>query len=159
MPFTATMVMIVEQFGFAITPWCRSASSGLISGTTSGTSSSMRNADELSTNTAPASTIAGRNARAAPAPTAPSTMSIPLNDSAVASSIGSVSPAKYTRLPTLRALASAFTCETGNRRSAKIFSISCPTAPVAPSTATLYSFIIFLPPARSRRRTRPAKRI
>lgn len=40
--FTAVTVMIVEQFALAMMPWCSFTSSGLTSGMTSGTSSSMR---------------------------------------------------------------------------------------------------------------------
>ena len=45
--------MIVEQFGLATIPWCFVAASPLISGTTSGTRSSMRQALVLSMTTAP----------------------------------------------------------------------------------------------------------
>ena len=50
--------MMAEQFGFAMMPWCVKIASRLISGTTSGTAGSMRNADELSTITVPAATAA-----------------------------------------------------------------------------------------------------
>ena len=51
---SATTIMIVVQLGLAITPRGRTkASSALHSGTTRGTSSSMRKADELSIITAP----------------------------------------------------------------------------------------------------------
>src|SRR5690606_11736519 len=53
--------MIVEQLGFAMMPLCCSIVWALISGTTSGTDSSMRNADELSTTTAPCRTAIGPN--------------------------------------------------------------------------------------------------
>src|SRR6185437_5348061 len=45
--------MIVEQLGLAMIPLCCLTASGLISGTTSGTPASIRNAEELSTTTAP----------------------------------------------------------------------------------------------------------
>ena len=44
---------MVEQLGFAITPWCPRTASGLTSGTTSGTRGSRRQALVLSTTTAP----------------------------------------------------------------------------------------------------------
>src|SRR5688572_32766964 len=53
--------MIAEQFGLAMMPLCVRIVSALISGTTSGTPASMRNADELSTTTVPALTAAGAN--------------------------------------------------------------------------------------------------
>ena len=55
-------MMAVVQFGFAMIPWCLNASSGLISGITSGTVSTMRNALELSIITQPESTQAFANA-------------------------------------------------------------------------------------------------
>ena len=51
--------MIAAQFGLAMIPWWRAISSGLISGTTSGTAGSMRNAEELSITTAPLRTAIG----------------------------------------------------------------------------------------------------
>ena len=68
----AVIVMMVEQLGFEMMPWCFCASPGLISGTTSGTLSSMRN-----TKTAPAFTMAGANRLARGFWAAPSTMSMP----------------------------------------------------------------------------------
>jgi hypothetical protein len=44
---------------------------------------------------------------------------------------------KETRCPAERAEASATTSPTGKLRSDSVFSISRPTAPVAPTTATL----------------------
>lgn len=55
----AVSVMMVEQLGFEMMPWCSFTSPALISGTTSGTFGSRRKAEELSTNTAPERTIAG----------------------------------------------------------------------------------------------------
>ena len=85
MPLRATSVMMVEQFGLAMMPLWSFASSGLISGTTSGTSGSMRKAEELSTNTAPAFTIAGAKCLAWAFCTAPSTKSMPSKEDSVAS--------------------------------------------------------------------------
>ena len=79
-PATATSVMMVEQLGLEMMPWCFFASSGLISGTISGTLSSMRKALELSTNTAPAFTMAGAKRLAISLLAAPSTMSMPSKD-------------------------------------------------------------------------------
>ena len=140
-PATATSVMMVEQLGLEMMPWWRFTSSGLISGTTSGTSSDMRNALELSTNTAPAFTMAGANLLAISLLAAPSTMSMPSKLASVASSTITSPPLKGSALPALRALASAFRWSIGKRRSSSTFSISRPTAPVAPRMARLTFFI------------------
>ena len=55
------IAMIVEQLGFAMIPLCCLIASGLISGITSGTEGSIRNAEELSTTTAPACAAIGPN--------------------------------------------------------------------------------------------------
>ena len=138
---TAVTVMIVEQLGLEMMPWWFFTSSGLISGTMSGTSSSRRNAEELSTKTAPALTMAGANCFAMSFSAAPSTMSMPLKASSQASSIMTGRPSHSTTLPALRLLASRCSSEMGKWRSARIFIISRPTAPVAPRMATLYCFI------------------
>ena len=58
------MAAMVVQLGFAIIPLGRlSTSSGLTSETTSGTSGSLRHAEELSTTTAPAAANLGAYAR------------------------------------------------------------------------------------------------
>ena len=56
---SATTICIVEQFGLATIPRCASSASGLTSETTSGTSSCIRHAEELSTTTAPAAAKRG----------------------------------------------------------------------------------------------------
>ena len=134
---TATSVMMVEQLGLAMIPRCCSASSGLISGTTSGTSSSMRKALELSINTAPAARMAGAKRRAISFSAAPNTISAPEKAASVASSTVISRPAKGSFLPTLRALARQRSSPTGNCRSSSTLSISRPTAPVAPRTVML----------------------
>ena len=61
-----------------------------------------------------------------------------------------VEPLNERRLPAERAEASSCIPLTGNRRCYSTRSISVPTAPVAPTTATLYPFLLFIPnPARS----------
>ena len=76
---TAVTVMMVEQLGLEIMPLCHAASSGLTSGTISGTLGSRRKAEELSTKTAPALTMAGANRFAMSFSAAPRTMSTPSN--------------------------------------------------------------------------------
>ena len=68
---------IVEQFGFAIRPVCACAAWGFTSATTSGTPSSMRNAEELSTTTAPAAMASGAHSRERVAPAEKIAMSMP----------------------------------------------------------------------------------
>ena len=69
MAFSATTIWIVVQLGLAmIRRGAFFASPGLTSGTTSGTSASMRNALELSIITAPCFVIVAANSRDVPAP-------------------------------------------------------------------------------------------
>ena len=71
------MSCIVEQFGLAIRPACPCAACGFTSATTSGTPSSMRKAEELSTTTAPAATACGAHSRERVAPAEKIAMSMP----------------------------------------------------------------------------------
>ena len=57
----ATIAWIVEQLGFAMIPLCHFKSSGLTSGTTSGTSGSILHALELSITTTPFDAAIGAN--------------------------------------------------------------------------------------------------
>ena len=67
--FRTTTIIIVVQLGFAIMPRGRTrASSALHSGTTRGTSASMRNALELSIITVPCFVMVSANSREVPAP-------------------------------------------------------------------------------------------
>lgn len=100
----AVSVMVVEQLGFAMMPWCSFTSPGLISGTTSGTFGSRRKAEELSTNTAPERTIAGAKRSAMSFSAAPRTMSMPAKAASVASSTTMSCPCHDTTLPAERAL-------------------------------------------------------
>ena len=133
---------MVEQFGFAMTPECHATSWGFTSGTTSGTSSSMRKALELSIMTAPAAVTASRMALETPAPAENSAISTPSKDSGVISCTTSSpagtwpQPSKGTFLPAERALAKARTSDAGKSTSCSTRKNSCPTAPVAPATAT-----------------------
>ena len=138
---TATNVTMVVQLGFAMMPLCHFASSGLISGMMRGTSSRRRKALELSTNTAPASSMWGAKRWAMSFSAAPRTKSRPRKASSLASAMGTFSPWNRIVLPALRALARGRRLFTGKFRSANIFSISWPTAPVAPRTPTFISFM------------------
>jgi len=128
---------MVEQFGFAMMPLGRFfAASMLTSGTTSGTSGSMRQALELSITTAPDFAAIGPNSRDTLAPALKSAMSTPSNDLGPSSSIVISPPFHGSLLPALRLLASATRRETGKSRCSRVLSISRPTAPVAPAMAT-----------------------
>ena len=97
----------------------------------------MRKAEVLSTTTAPASTAAGANRRLRLPPAEDSTRSMPSKDSAVSSCTVRLSPRKSMRRPAERLEASSRSSFTGKSRSARISSMTWPTAPVAPMTATL----------------------
>ena len=76
-------------------------------------------------------------------PTANSAISIPLKSKVSKSLVfRTLSPNEHS-VPKDLLLAKAVSSSTGNRRSAKILSISLPTLPVAPQTAMLYP-ILFL---------------
>ena len=92
------MATIVVQLGLATMPLgIDRRASGLTSDTTSGTSGSIRQADELSTTVAPASATRGANAREAVAPLENRARSSPAK-SAVAESSTVTSPAFHGRV-------------------------------------------------------------
>src|SRR5260370_960505 len=93
--FITTTSWMVLQFGLAMmrrpgsacfTVW------GFTSGTTSGTSASMRKALELSITTAPARAACGANSRDTEAPGAKSAISTPANESRLSRRTGTSSP-------------------------------------------------------------------
>ncbi|MEI2641674.1 MAG: hypothetical protein V9G10_04920 [Candidatus Nanopelagicales bacterium] len=78
---------IVVQFGLATMPFgIESSAPGLTSATTSGTSGSIRQAEELSTTVAPAAATFGASCLLVPPPAENSAMSIPLKSAVAASS-------------------------------------------------------------------------
>src|SRR6266540_1568867 len=106
------------------------------SGTTSGTPSTSRKAEDLSTQTAPPRTAAGTSSLLGLVPTEKKQRSSfpAVSASGVASSTVS-SPSPYGSLePAERADAKARTCP--KLRSASSVSVTRPTAPVAPTTPT-----------------------
>src|SRR5262245_39384368 len=131
---------MVEQFGLATMPFgmCRKASA-LTSGTTSGTSGSMRQALELSMTTAPARAASGDDSRLTEAGVLDSTTSTPANASARIGSTVYDLPLNVTGLPALRSEARNLMDRNGKARSRSTCRIISPTAPVAPTTATLGS--------------------
>ena len=135
--------MIVVQLGFAMMPRGRIfAASGLISGTTKGTSVSMRKAEELSMTTAPAAAADGPYSREIPPPALKSAMSTPTNESCVSSSTTISLPRNNIVLPAERAEANSFSLLSGKFRCSRQSNISTPTAPVAPTIATWGWFIL-----------------
>ena len=129
-------VMAVVQFGLAMMPLCHFTSEALISGTTSGTFSSMRKALELSTTTQPAWTAMGAYSFEMLPPALNSAMSMPAKESFVSSATVFSAPRYVSFLPTERAEASSVSFPTGKLRFSRVLIISMPTAPVAPTTAT-----------------------
>ena len=100
-------------------------------------SGSIRNAEELSTTTAPEAHAAAANSLLREAPAENRAMSIPLKASFESSSTGNSCPANFSFLPTDRSDARSRRFLIGNFRSARICRKTSPTAPVAPATATL----------------------
>ena len=134
---SATIICIVEQFGFAIRPLWRSTASGLTSLTTRGTSGCMRQKLVLSTTTAPAATRRGAHSALTAPPAEESTRSRPWIVSSSSGRHSSSPPANGTRLPAERSEAKGTTSDAGNARSASTSSRVEPTAPVAPTSPPL----------------------
>ena len=135
MGHSGVIEMMAAQFGFAMMPRWPASASGLISGTTSGTPASMRNADELSTTTAPRAVAMGAYLRDVEPPAEKSARSTPSNELSLSSVTVMAPPANGSFLPAERADASARTLVCGKRRFSRQLRISTPTAPVAPTTA------------------------
>src|ERR1700722_4624505 len=87
---------------------------------------------------APAATIFGAHSLDTAEPADMSTMSVPLKSKYSSAFTFSVVSPKETSVPMEFVDASATTSLAGNARSARTLSISRPTLPVAPTTATLY---------------------
>ena len=130
------MATMVVQFGLATMPLGMSRSaSALASGTTSGTSGSMRQADELSMTVAPAAASRGASSRDTDAGAEHSARSMP-ERSAVSASSTTTSVLSHGRIePAERAEARYRMESTGKLRSARIERSTTPTWPVAPTMA------------------------
>ena len=130
---------MVEQFGLAMMPRrMRPSACGLTSGTTSGTSGSMRNWLVLSMTVQPEAAARGACTAETAAPGLNSPMSQPAksNVSRLRTLSTVLSPNEIS-LPAERGEARATSSPTGKSRCASVLMISRPTAPVAPTTATL----------------------
>jgi hypothetical protein len=135
---------MVVQFGFAmmrLVAWWTSAP--FTSATTSGTSGSIRHAEELSITVTPAAANVGASALELAPPAENSATSRPVGSASAASSTTTSAPCHGSVLPAERAEAKNLISSTGNERCARIRRIMVPTWPVAPTTPT---FMIFLPP-------------
>ena len=131
------MAAMVVQLGLAMMPLGRSRSAcGLTSLTTSGTSGSLRQAEELSTTTAPAAAKRGACSREAAPPAEKMATSMPLRSAVATSSTSTWAPRKSTTVPALRAEEKKRTERAGKSRSASMARMTRPTWPVAPTTAT-----------------------
>src|SRR5664279_2430131 len=113
-----------------------SASPGLTSDTTSGTSGSLRQADELSTTIAPASATFGAYSADIVAPAEKIAMSMPVKSAVSVSSTTYFLPPHVTVLPAERAEEKTRNSSYGNFLSASRVSMTRPTWPVAPKTPT-----------------------
>ena len=139
---SGTSAMIAAQFGLAMMPLCSRIRPALISGTTSGTSGSMRKAEELSTTTAPAFTAIGRelpgNAAAGrkqrDVDAGKGVLGEFLDHDPLAAEVdGRCRPSGRC--------ASAFSLPTRKPRRSMVAMNSAPTAPVTPAMATTGSFV------------------
>ena len=130
--------MMVVQLGLAMMPRGRSsASAALHSGTTRGTSLSMRKAEELSIITAPNLVMSAANSFDVPAPAEVKAMSTSLKSSLCWSSFTVYSlPRKVYLVPALRLEPKSRRLSMGKSRSASTRRNSWPTAPLAPTIAT-----------------------
>ena len=118
--FSATTICMVEQLGLAMIPRWASSASGLTSLTTSGTSSCMRQREELSITVAPACANLGAHSPEVEPPAENSARSKPWIDSSsrpVDDEIGAVPPTPSASGPTERSDANATISRAGNPRS------------------------------------------
>ncbi len=134
--------MIALQLGTLINRSVGLTDLELISGTTSGTAASMRNALELSITYAPARRAWGANSFERVAPALKKATSTPSKDSRLTSSTFTSRPRNCNTLPADLPLASNRNEATGNSLPSKSRKNSPPTAPVAPRIATLRPGIV-----------------
>src|SRR3954467_10046483 len=140
---SGTSAVIAAQFGLAMMPLWSRMRPALISGMTSGTSGSIRKAEELSTTTAPDFTAIGAYFFEMPLPAENSAMSTPWKECGFNSSIMTPSPRKLMVWPAERALANALSLPTRKLRLSMVAMNSAPTAPVTPTMATTGSLLTF----------------
>src|SRR3972149_4108451 len=134
---------MVEQLGLAIIPRFLYIlmASAFTSGTTSGISGAILKALVLSITTQPALAAIGAKCSLTLPPAEKRPIWIPVNESSLRTCTVRLLPLYFSIFPVERSEASSFSCLTGKALSSKIFIISLPTAPVAPTTATFHFFI------------------
>src|SRR4051812_25043411 len=132
----ATIIDSVVQLGLAMMPLGRNlAAAALTSGTTSGTSGSIRNAAELSTTTAPRVAAIGAHCADTSSGTSNMATSTPSKTSSDRATTSTSSPRRCSRLPADRGEATRRISPHTFARVESRSSITVPTAPVAPTTA------------------------
>jgi hypothetical protein len=109
--------------------------SGLTSGTTSGTSGSIRKAPELSTTVAPFATAIGAHSADTSSGTSNMATSTPANAFSDSATTVTSWPRTRSFLPADRGDAMSRISPQASSRIDRIVSITVPTAPVAPTTA------------------------
>ena len=135
----------VVQLGLLMIPRGRFfASSGFTSGTTSGTSLSIRKAPELSTATAPRAAAIGAHSAETSSGTSNIATSTPSKASGVSAMTVSSSPRQTSFLPALRAEAMRRISPQTSGRLERMSSMTVPTAPVAPTIARVGLRLIVL---------------
>ena len=145
--FKATTICIVVQLGLAmILRGVSKASIPLTSGTTKGTSASMRNALELSIISVPLAVITSAYSRDVPAPAEAKAMSTPLKSSALrVSSFTMISLPRYVYVrPALRLEPNSNNSSIGKFCWSSVRRNSCPTAPLAPTIAIFIYFAVMI---------------
>ncbi|CAB4826612.1 unannotated protein [freshwater metagenome] len=126
--FNTGIAAIVVQFGLAMMPLRALAiSPGLTSLTISGTSGSMRHADELSMTVTPAAANFGASSLDDEAPAENNATSRPVGSASEASSTMTSVPFHDNVVPALRAEAKKRISDTGKLRSARMERIAAPT--------------------------------
>jgi hypothetical protein len=135
----AAIIDSVVQLGLAMIPRGREPiAERLTSGTTSGTSGSIRNAPELSTATAPLAAAIGAHFRETSSGTSNMATSTPSKTSGASARTVSSAPRTVIRLPAERGEAISRTSPHGHDvRWLRMSIITEPTAPVAPTSASV----------------------
>ncbi len=134
----ATIMESVVQLGLAMIPRGRIRTAcGLTSGTTSGTSGSIRNVPELSTTTAPLAAARGAHCSATSSGTSNMATSTPSKASSVSATTSVSSPRTASLRPAERGEAISRISPQISARWDRIWRMTVPTAPVAPTTASV----------------------
>src|SRR5690606_7157622 len=131
---------MVEQFGFAIILLFLVNILALISGTTKALSGAILHAEELSITVVPTSANLGAHSKEVEPPAENNAMSGRLLTASSRLTMVYTLSLKVTGLPTDLSEATGINSVIGKLRSVRTFSITSPTIPVAPTTATLIVF-------------------